>query len=63
MTHYLFSGWILHFIESVMRNDSISLESRHLLILDGHNSHVTHEVVQEAKEAGLDIIMLPSQMS
>jgi hypothetical protein len=43
--------------------DDISPSSRHLLILDGHNSHVTLEVVKAAKEAGLDLVSLPSYMS
>jgi hypothetical protein len=60
MTSYLFSAWISHFIEFVRRLGGISPERRHLFILDGHNSHVTLEVVQEAKSAGLDLLMLPS---
>jgi hypothetical protein len=63
MTSYLFSAWISHFIESVRRVGSISPERRHLLILDGHNSHVTLEVVQEAKSVGLDLLTLPSHTS
>ena len=30
------------------------------MILDGHNSHVTLEVVVKAREAGLDLLTLPS---
>jgi hypothetical protein len=63
MTSYLFSAWISHFIESVRRLGGISPEKRHLLILDGHNSHVTLEVVQEAKSAGLDLLTLLSHTS
>ena len=36
----------------------IDLTNRHLLILDGHNSHVTLEVVAEAMQSGLDIVFL-----
>jgi hypothetical protein len=60
MTAYLFSTWISHFIESVSSLGGISPTRRHLLILDGHNSHVTLEVV---KEAGLDLLTLPSHTS
>ena len=41
----------------------ISAENRHLLVLDGHNSHVTLEVVILAMNSGLDIISLPSHTS
>jgi hypothetical protein len=63
MTAYLFSAWISHFIESVRRVDEISPSSHHLLVLDGHNSHITLDVVHEAKRAGLDLITLPSHTS
>jgi hypothetical protein len=35
----------------------------HLLILDGHNSHCTLDVVREARAAGLDILTLPAHTS
>ena len=38
----------------------LSAEKRHLLLLDGHNLHVTLEVVAMAKNSGLDVISLPS---
>jgi hypothetical protein len=63
MTSYLFSAWISHFLESVNRPGGIFPERRHLLILDGHNSHVTLEVVLEAKRVGLDLLTLPSHTS
>ena len=63
MTSYLFSAWILHFIASVRRVGNISPENRHLLILDGHNSHVTLDVVREASDAGLDLLTLPAHTS
>jgi hypothetical protein len=31
-----------------------------LLIVDGHNSHVTLEVVHKAMQVGLDLLTLPS---
>ena len=63
MTAFLFSAWISHFIEIVKERYGISESNRHLLILDGHGSHVTLEVVQKAKHEGLDIITLPSHTS
>lgn len=63
MTSYLFSAWISHFIASIRRNGEISPDNRHLLILDGHSSHATLEVIQEARSSGLDILTLPSHTS
>lgn len=63
MTSYLFSAWISHFIECVRERHGISPERRHLLILDGHASHVTLDVVREARGAGLDLLTLPSHTS
>ena len=63
MTAYLFSAWLSHFIESVQGMGGISAERRHLLILDGHGSHCTLEVVREARDAGLDILTLPAHTS
>jgi hypothetical protein len=63
MTSYLFGAWISCFIELVQESGSISPEHRHLLILDGYISHVNVEVVQEARRAGLDLLILPSHTS
>jgi hypothetical protein len=63
MTSYLFSAWISHFIASIRRIGTISPTHRHLLILDGHASHATLDVIQEARSAGLDLITLPSHTS
>jgi hypothetical protein len=60
MTSYLFSTWISHFIECVQSIGGISTKNRHLLILDGHSSHVTLDIVQEARTVGLDLLTLPS---
>jgi hypothetical protein len=45
MTSILFSHWISHFIKALESRRGISLENRHLMIVDGHNSHVILEVV------------------
>ena len=63
MTRWLFESWILHFIECLKRGPSINLNNRHLLVLGGHNSHVTLEVKKIAMQLGLDIISLPSHTS
>jgi hypothetical protein len=63
MTSYLFSAWISHFIASVCRIDDISLGARHLLVLDGHNSHITLNILHEVRSAGLDLVTLPSHTS
>ena len=63
MTGYLFSVWILNLIESVQSRGGISKKNMHLLILDGHSSHVTLDVVQEARALGLDLLTLPSHTS
>jgi hypothetical protein len=63
MTSYLFGPCMSRFIELLRSSDSISPVHRHLLILDGHISHVSVEVVQEARRAGLDLLTLPSYTS
>ena len=63
MTRWLFENWISHFIECLKRGPGVDLRNRHLLILDGHNSHVTLEVVKISMESGLDIVSLPSHTS
>jgi hypothetical protein len=63
MTAYLFSAWISHFIKSVSSLGGILSTRRHLLIFNGHNSHVTLEMVREAREARLDLLTLPSHTS
>lgn len=63
MSSYLFAGWISHFINVLGKRFGISPENRHLLVLDGHGSHVTLDVVVKAKEHGLDVLSLPSHTS
>ena len=45
MIAYLFNAWISPFIECVQSTGGISIDNRHLLILDGHSRHVTLDVV------------------
>ena len=63
MTSYLFSTWVFHFLEAMSRLGGIFLEHCHLLILNGYSSHMTLEVVLEAKRVGLDLLTLPSHTS
>jgi hypothetical protein len=63
MTSYLFGTWMSRFIQLVRNSNSISPDHRHLFILDGHISHVSIEVVQEARRARLDLLTLPSHTS
>jgi len=41
----------------------MSLINRHLLVLDGHGSHFTLQIMKCAQEFGLDMITLPSHTS
>jgi hypothetical protein len=63
MIGFLFSAWIDHYIQSLQYSGSISPKNPHLLILDGHNSYVTIEVVAKAKEVGLQLVTLHSHTS
>ena len=63
MTQFLFSKWTSHFICALCNRKSISKENRHLLIMNGHNSNVTVDVIVQAMEVGLDILTLPSHTS
>ena len=63
MTQVLFSSWMSHFIVALERRGGISPERRHLFIIDGHNSHVTVDVVMKAMEVGLDLVILPCHTS
>ena len=52
-----------HFIKHLEDLQLLSPSNRHLIILDGHKSHLTLEVIQKAIEHGIDIISLPSHTS
>ena len=63
MTAFLFSAWIDHFILALQKNSEISMSSPHLLIMDGHSSHITLDVVRRARTVGLHLLTLPSHCS
>ena len=59
----LFNEWINHFLHHVGKMYGISNENRHLLIMDGHNSHVTLDVAHTAQKIGLHLLTIPSHTS
>jgi len=61
MTTSLFKKF-LSFLKRSIPN-GISLTNSHLFVLDGHGSHVTLETIEQVKEFGLDMIILPSHTS
>ena len=61
MTEEIFLEWLEHFKNNVL--GGITKENKHLLILDGHISHVTNEAIKVGTENGLDILTLPSHCS
>ena len=63
MTSHFFSRWMDYFIEQLEVMRDLSPFNRHVVILDGHKSHVTLEVIHKAKHHGIDMINLPSHTS
>jgi len=63
MTHELFREWLLHFLLNVEKMYDINPSNRHLLILDGHSSHVTLEVIKLAMSKGVGMLTFPSHTS
>ena len=63
MTGTLFNEWINHFLPHVGQMYGISNENRHLLIMDGHNSHVTLDIAHTTRKVGLDLLTIPSHTS
>ena len=58
-----FIKWMDHFIHKMESQKRLSQERRHLLILDGHKSHINLEVLIKAKDHGIDMTFLPSHTS
>lgn len=54
-----FINWMRHFIE----NSSASKESRVLLLLDNHLSHVSIEAINLAKENGVEMLTFPPHVT
>jgi len=52
-----------HFFTTLSTLYGLSPSHRHLLILDGHGSYVTLDVIKLAMSKGLDLVILPSHTS
>ncbi len=61
MITFVFKKFLSFFNELVP--SGMSINNQHLLILDGHGSHVTLEAIEQVKELGLNMITLPSHIS
>ena len=61
MTSEIFLEWLGQFKNNVP--GGMSSENKHLLILDGHASHMTNEAIRFGRENGLDILIFPSHCS
>ena len=55
----VFLQWFQHFLRSV----KTQVEDKHVLILDGHHSHKSLEVIDLARDHGVTIITLPPHAS
>jgi hypothetical protein len=59
-----FEKWISHFITFIQaRENNLNTTNYHLLVLDGHNSHVITNVVYKVRHVGLDLIIVHSHTS
>jgi len=63
MTDVLFKEWMMYFLQTLSEKYGLSPSNRHLLILNGHKSHVTLEVIKLTMSQGLDLLTLPSHAS
>ena len=63
MDSHLFAEWMSKFIDILETRKIISPTRRHLVVLDGHKSHVTLKVIVSAKNHEIDLISLPSHTS
>jgi hypothetical protein len=61
MTNFLFKEFLSFFKRSII--NGISPSNHHLLILNGHGSHVNLEIIEQVQQFGLDMITLPSHTS
>lgn len=57
----IFCEWLNHFRDSVP--GGVSPERKHLLLVDGHSSHISYDVVNKATSYGIDIVVLPPHTS
>lgn len=62
------SGWMereqfLQWLEKVFVPAVQKLDSEHILVIDGHSSHVTLQVIEICKQHGIRLICLPARSS
>jgi hypothetical protein len=60
MTIYLFNHWLI-FLQIYLRG--FSQKNQHLLIPNGHGSHVTIEALEQTIELSLDMVTLLAHTS
>jgi len=63
MTTFLFDKWIDHFVQNLQKRRGVSSSNCHLLIVDGHNSHMSFQVIEKCSYVGIDLLTLPSHTS
>jgi hypothetical protein len=61
MTTFVFKDFLSFFKRSIPSD--IFLTNKHMLIFDGHGSHITLEAIEQAQAFGLDMVTLPSHTS
>ena len=47
--------WMDHFIHKMENEKRLSQEKKHLLILDGHKSHISIDVLMKARDHYIDM--------
>ena len=50
-------NWICHF--TIFIPGVVSHKNRHLLIFDGHGSHIVVQTIEDAHRLGIDLLTLP----
>lgn len=58
-SHMMTADSMVHVLEQMGKDLGVTLRQRHLLLLDGHESHLADSVINKAKELGFDIHLLP----
>ena len=58
-----FNTLMTFFIRHHDRRENLQLTKEMLLVLDGHKSHISLEVLLKAKNHGVDLVNLPSHSS
>jgi hypothetical protein len=61
ITTNIFCDWLEHFKENVP--GGVSKQNKHLLIYDGHSSHVSGRALDTCIRMGIDIMSIPSHTS